>query len=113
MGTIAAHFQSYLDFATVDGTVNNGGTWVLIVGPFVLALLGLYVGWNLAAATANGVARVVRLTARVFVRPAVVAAPAATLAETAPMAPVVSMPAVARPRVAVSRRAEALARSAA
>lgn len=110
MGTIAAHFQSYLDFATVDGSVNDGGTWVLMAGPFVVALLGLYIAWNLAAATVNGAMGIARLATRVFTRPVVAAAPAPALADTAPMAPVA---AIARPRVASVRRAEALARSAA
>jgi hypothetical protein len=110
MGTIAAHFQSYLDFATVDGSVNDGGTWVLIVGPFVVGLLALYIAWNLAAATVGGVRAVARVATRVFTRPVGAAAPARALADTAPMAPVTPF---ARPRVATARRAEALARSAA
>lgn len=108
MGTIAAHFQSYLDFATVDGTVSNGGTWVLLAGPFVLALLGLYIVWNLTAATVSGVRRMSRVAGRLTSGPTVAAVPVP--ADTASTA---SVAAFARPRVASARRAEALARSAA
>ncbi len=90
MGTIAAHFQSYLDFATVEGTVSDGGTWVLLAGPVLIALLGLYAAFNIAAATVNGVKGSVRIakrlvTRRAAVAPVTVAAAPVSIARSAPI----------------------------
>jgi hypothetical protein len=88
-GTIGSYVQSYLDFATVDGTVSGGGTWVLIAGPVLVALLGLYMVWNIVAATASGLVRTARFAHRLTVRPV------APMAVAAPaMEPIV----VAKPR---------------
>jgi hypothetical protein len=86
MGTLAAHFQSYMDFATVNGTVQDGGTWVLLAGPVLIALLGLYAAWNVAAAIVNGVNGTVRIAKRLVTRPAVVAAPVTATAATVTIA---------------------------
>jgi len=77
-GTIGYYVQSYVNFATVDGTAKDGGTWVMLAGPFVAALLGLYAVYNLVAATVSGVRRVAR-----FARPAVVVATPAPRIRTA------------------------------
>ncbi|MGQ0843732.1 MAG: hypothetical protein ACT4QF_06320 [Sporichthyaceae bacterium] len=86
-GTIGTYVQSYLDFATVDGTASGGGTWVLIAGPVVVALLAAYMVWNLVAATASGLARSARFAVRLVAGPARPAPAAAALASvsTAPM----------------------------
>lgn len=73
-GTIGSYVQGYMDFATENGTVSGGGTWVLLGGPVVVALLGLYMAYNVVAATVSGALRVARFTRRSFTRPAVVVA---------------------------------------
>lgn len=76
-GTIGFYVQGYVDFATENGTVSGGGTWVLLAGPIVVALLGLYAVYNVVAATVFGALRVARFARGSFARPAVVvAAPA-------------------------------------
>ncbi|MGQ0465812.1 MAG: hypothetical protein ACT4QG_10890 [Sporichthyaceae bacterium] len=80
-GTIGYYVQGYVDFATENGTVSNGGTWVLLAGPVVVALLGLYTAYNVIAAAVCGVRRMVRLA-----RPAVVLAAPLPTPAPAPVA---------------------------
>lgn len=77
-GIFAAHIQSYLDFATVNGTAHGPSVWVLVAGPVLVGLLGLYAVWNVLAALVSGAFRAVGVGWRLVSSPtAGVAAPVA------------------------------------
>jgi hypothetical protein len=56
--------SEYIGFATQDGTVRDAGTYLLLGGPVMIALLALTAAYNGVIATANGARRTVRLAVK-------------------------------------------------
>jgi hypothetical protein len=84
---VAELTRSYVNFATDNGHRHDLGTFVLIAGPVLIAVLAGYFVHNMVAATVHGV-RTLREFARQQLRPV-------------PIAPVVALPAgVAEPDTA-------------
>ena len=78
-GMVAELTRSYVNFATDDGHSYSLGTFVLLAGPVLIAVLAVYFVYNVAAAAANGARFVQRrfrpLPTVVVPLPAVVAEP--------------------------------------
>jgi hypothetical protein len=75
-GMVAELTRSYVNFATDNGHSHDLGTFVLMVGPVLIAVLAGYVAYNVVAAAVDGARFVARRFHPVSLAP-VVALPAA------------------------------------
>ena len=79
-GMVAELTRSYVNFATDNGHSHDLGTFVLLAGPVLIAVLAFYFVYNVVAAAANGARFVQRrfrpvAIAQVVSLPAVVSEP--------------------------------------
>ncbi|HEY2831437.1 MAG TPA: hypothetical protein VGJ14_03350 [Sporichthyaceae bacterium] len=65
---VAELTRSYLNFATDNGNRHDVGTFVMIAGPVLIAVLAVYFVYNVVAAAAHGVRTVGGFAVR-LVRP--------------------------------------------